>query len=222
MSYEIVYADFAWPYTSFGTAKLSYDQMTEQEIAGFDWSRFIGKRTMVFSWATGPKLNVAMRCGEEWQRRHGLYYQGMPYIWVKTRLDGSPIKASGPRPRLVKPLDEVVLAYSTVPNKRCFPLLTESQVQHQFVPEDEPFEFGTEAVYAPKQTLHSRKPAIFRDLIVELLGDRPRIELFAREAVSGWDRWGFEAPPKLPTEVEYWRKMAEREGDYEVGAGKRD
>ena len=41
---------------------------------------------------------------------------------------------------------------------------------------------------------HSRKPAETRDRIVELMGDLPRIELFAREAAPGWDAWGNEAP----------------------------
>ena len=40
---------------------------------------------------------------------------------------------------------------------------------------------------------HSRKPAIIRDKIVELVGDLPRIELFAREQFEGWDSWGNEA-----------------------------
>lgn len=41
---------------------------------------------------------------------------------------------------------------------------------------------------------HSRKPAEARDRIVELMGDLPRIELFAREAAPGWDAWGDKAP----------------------------
>ena len=41
---------------------------------------------------------------------------------------------------------------------------------------------------------HSRKPAEIRDRIVELCGDVPRIELFARQSADGWDRWGNEAP----------------------------
>lgn len=36
---------------------------------------------------------------------------------------------------------------------------------------------------------HSKKPAIVRDKIVELVGDMPRIELFARQTVDGWDCW---------------------------------
>ena len=198
--YEVILADFPWGgYTPFGTAKLTYDQMTEQEIAEFDWSRFMGKRCAVFSWATGPKLDLALRCAERWRVRHGLHYQGIAYIWVKTKADGTPLRASGPRPRFVKPLDELLLVFSTHPKERVFPLLTESQVQHVFEPDPDdtevlPPEWPVNYVLAPKQRVHSRKPPIFRDLIVELLGDRPRIELFARESWPGWSAWGREAP----------------------------
>ena len=39
---------------------------------------------------------------------------------------------------------------------------------------------------------HSRKPDCVRDRIVELMGDLPRIELFARQYADGWDCWGNE------------------------------
>ena len=39
---------------------------------------------------------------------------------------------------------------------------------------------------------HSRKPDEVRDRIVQLCGDVPRIELFARQSVEGWDCWGNE------------------------------
>ena len=39
---------------------------------------------------------------------------------------------------------------------------------------------------------HSQKPDCVRDRIVELCGDLPRIELFARQKVKGWDSWGDE------------------------------
>ena len=35
---------------------------------------------------------------------------------------------------------------------------------------------------------------IMGDRIVELCGDISKIELFARQAADGWDRWGLEAP----------------------------
>ena len=39
---------------------------------------------------------------------------------------------------------------------------------------------------------HSKKPDEIRDRIVELLGDLPRVELFARQKTEGWDAWGNE------------------------------
>ncbi len=39
---------------------------------------------------------------------------------------------------------------------------------------------------------HSEKPPLFRHRIERLMGDVPRIELFARERVAGWDCWGNE------------------------------
>ena len=39
---------------------------------------------------------------------------------------------------------------------------------------------------------HSKKPDIVRNKIIELLGDLPRIELFARQKTEGWDVWGNE------------------------------
>jgi N6-adenosine-specific RNA methylase IME4 len=40
---------------------------------------------------------------------------------------------------------------------------------------------------------HSEKPEEFRKLIDTLYPNGPRIELFARTAVEGWERWGNEA-----------------------------
>lgn len=39
---------------------------------------------------------------------------------------------------------------------------------------------------------HSKKPNEVRERIVRLVGDFPRIELFARQKVDGWDCWGNE------------------------------
>lgn len=94
---------------------------------------------------------------------------------------GIPIGASGPRPRLVKQLGEDVIALTTRKRGRVFPVLTEAQVQWIFSPK-------------PRRGEHSRKPAVVRDKIVELLGDRKRVELFAREVVPGWSAWGDEVP----------------------------
>ena len=39
---------------------------------------------------------------------------------------------------------------------------------------------------------HSKKPEEARRRIVELMGDLPRVELFARQKADGWDVWGNE------------------------------
>ncbi|GHU58568.1 hypothetical protein FACS1894133_3550 [Clostridia bacterium] len=39
---------------------------------------------------------------------------------------------------------------------------------------------------------HSEKPSVVREKIIELVGDLPRIELFARTKTDGWDSWGNE------------------------------
>ena len=44
-------------------------------------------------------------------------------------------------------------------------------------------------IKAPR-TNHSKKPNKVRERIIQLYGDLPRIELFARTKVHGWDVWG--------------------------------
>mgnify|MGYP003408743372 CR=1 FL=1 len=44
---------------------------------------------------------------------------------------------------------------------------------------------------------HSKKPDVVRDKIIELIGDLPRLEMFARESASGWDVFGNEAPNSI-------------------------
>ncbi len=46
-------------------------------------------------------------------------------------------------------------------------------------------------ISAPRMD-HSSKPGIIRDSLTQLLGDIPKIELFARSNHAGWDAWGNE------------------------------
>lgn len=48
-------------------------------------------------------------------------------------------------------------------------------------------------VFAPRGARgHSQKPSDIHTRLVQLFGDVSRIELFARDAVPGWDAWGNE------------------------------
>ena len=60
---------------------------------------------------------------------------------------------------------------------------------------------------------HSQKPDEARDKLIELVGDLPRVELFAREKADGWDAWGNEVDCDL--EIEGYRACAG--GDENVG-----
>ena len=61
---------------------------------------------------------------------------------------------------------------------------------------------GVRQFVSSKAREHSRKPDEVRDRIVQLMGDLPRIELFARQKTDGWDTWGNEVPNsiEIPTQ----------------------
>ena len=59
---------------------------------------------------------------------------------------------------------------------------------------------------------HSKKPDETRDKIVSLMGDRPRVELFARQAPPGWDVWGNEVEPTAGL----WSRWPEDSGKEDV------
>ena len=51
--------------------------------------------------------------------------------------------------------------------------------------------YVSSVIISPREE-HSKKPDEVRDKIIELCGDMPRIELFARQSVDSWDCWGNE------------------------------
>ena len=55
---------------------------------------------------------------------------------------------------------------------------------------------------------HSKKPDEAREKIVALMGDLPRVELFARQTPPGWDVWGNEVEPM----VNLWPSWPEAAG----------
>ena len=55
---------------------------------------------------------------------------------------------------------------------------------------------GVHSIICSPIDVHSKKPAETRDRIVKLMGDIPRVELFARQKVEGWDAMGFDVDGK--------------------------
>ena len=54
------------------------------------------------------------------------------------------------------------------------------------------------ATKGPPIEAHSKKPDEARDKIISLMGDLPRVELFARQTPPGWAVWGNEVTPTIP------------------------
>ena len=176
--YDVVYADPPWPMygdpNKNAAAGKHYDLMTMDEICSIDMKSLLmdPKRGAFFIWATCPRLNLALEAISAW----GLHYRGVAFVWVKTRKDGGIVGAQGVPPTSTKPITELCLFASTQKKGRPFPLESAKVSQ----------------VILASRGKHSQKPHETRDRIVSLYGDRPRIELFARESADGWDAWGNE------------------------------
>jgi N6-adenosine-specific RNA methylase IME4 len=187
-TYDIVYADPPWFYYGSqikdAAAAKHYPLMDQEELAKLPVRSIMAKRAALFLWATGPRLNFAIDLIQKW----GLHYRGVAYIWVKTNARGEIIRGQGVPPTFTKPTTEFVLAATTMPTGRPFPLLDLRQAQ----------------VILHPRSGHSEKPTIIRQQIEQLCGHRPRIELFARSHAGGWDSWGAEvgklgSDPEIPS-----------------------
>ena len=176
MTYDVVLLDPPWPYTGDpnknAAAGKHYELMDWEDIYNLDIKKYCNKKAWVCVWATCPLLDRQLKVFERW----GLHYRGVGFQWVKTRMDGGIISGQGVPCSFTKPTTELFLVGSTIKNGRPLPLLDHGMGQ---------------VVLSPRGK-HSEKPRAFQDKIVELFGDVPRIELFARENYPGWDAVGLE------------------------------
>jgi N6-adenosine-specific RNA methylase IME4 len=178
--FDIVYVDPPWPMygdpNKNAAAGKHYSLMDMNEIESMDLVSLLRDRRhgAFFVWATCPRLDLTMDAIRSW----GLHYRGVAFVWVKTRKDGAVIGAQGVPPTATKPTTELCLFATTQKRGRPFKLQSAGVGQ---------------VVLAPRGR-HSEKPTEVRGRIVELYGDRPRIELFARGDIEpGWSTWGHEA-----------------------------
>jgi N6-adenosine-specific RNA methylase IME4 len=177
--YSVVLADPPWQHygspAKYAAAGKFYDLMPDLDMLAFPMGKLMEKPGVLFLWATGPRLDFAVKCIEWW----GLHYRGVAFCWVKTKKNGKPIGAQGVRPSVVKPLTELCLVASTEKRGRPLPLGSESVVQ---------------TVFAPRRE-HSRKPDEVIERIDALYPGILKLELFGRGRPANhlWDIWGDEA-----------------------------
>ena len=167
--YKIIYADPPWAYRNMGniqaTANSHYSTMNNEDICKLPINEIADDNSILFLWATFPKIQEALNVIKSW----GFEYKTVGFVWIKKNKCGSNFFGVG---WYTKSNAEVCL----IGVKGKSPKISNSISQ----------------IIETVREKHSKKPDIVREKIVEFAGDLPRIELFARQKVKGWDSWGNE------------------------------
>jgi N6-adenosine-specific RNA methylase IME4 len=169
--YKIIYADPPWfykdPKQNRGGATRHYSTMKKADIEALPVKDIAEDDSVLFLWTTMPKLLESFDLMKAW----GFEYKTCAFVWVKrNKISPSWFWGMGSWTRANAELCLLAVRGGGVQRL--------SASVHSVI--DEPIE------------RHSKKPNLVRDKIVELVGDLPRIELFARESADGWDVWGNE------------------------------
>jgi N6-adenosine-specific RNA methylase IME4 len=169
--YQIIYADPAWEYKDKALsgnrgACCKYQVMKIEDIKKLPVNDIADDDALLFIWVTMPKLNEVFDVIKSW----GFTYKTCAFTWVKkNKKANSWFWGMG---RWTRANAELCLLATKGNPKR------ESARVLSII--DTPIEE------------HSKKPDIVRDKIIELCGDLPKVELFARKITNGWDVWGNE------------------------------
>lgn len=174
--YAVIYADLPWTYRQHGTSPKSrgnaaqhYKTMTTDEICRLPVKSIAEKEAVLFLWATFPQIEDAIQVMKAW----GFEYKTAAFVWVKTYRSGKLFWGMG--------------AYTRANAEVCL-----LGVNHGFKATAQIKCHAVHQVIESPIQAHSEKPDETRRRIVELMGDVPRIELFARQRAPGWDAWGDE------------------------------
>ena len=140
--------------------------MDIQELCTLPVPQISAKDSVLFLWTTFPKLPDALRLISAW----GFQFKTVAFCWVKQNRNAKSWFCG--------------LGFWTRGNAEICLLATRGKPKRAAA--DVP-----QLIVSPREE-HSKKPDETRDRIVRLMGDLPRVELFARQAPPGWDVWGNE------------------------------
>jgi N6-adenosine-specific RNA methylase IME4 len=173
MTYNIIYADPPWKYKCWSgkgkekkSAENHYPTMNIQDIYDMPVNNIAADDSILFMWVTYPLLKEGLKTIEAW----GFTYKTCAFSWVKMNK--------------IKDTPFVGLGYWTRANNEICLLATKGKPKR--------VSKSVQQVVLEKIDKHSKKPDCIRERIVELCGDLPRIELFARTVPEGWDVYGNE------------------------------
>ena len=152
--------------------------MSKEDIKNLPVKDLADDNCILFVWVTFPKLLDGLETIKSW----GFEYKTVGFVWVKANKNYNKKKLTFIKEEKFDAFWG--LGYWTRSNAELCLIATRGKPKR--------VSMGVhQIVYEPVRE-HSRKPDIVRDKIVKLMGDLPRIELFARQKVEGWDCWGNE------------------------------
>jgi len=178
--YNIIYADPPWTYGNFSNkGNLSkkmrnriskygitpYNTMPLNDLKKLGIFNLAEKDSVLLLWVTFPCLNEGLELVKAW----GFTYKTVGFTWIKKNKGGNGwFFGLGNYTRA-----NAEICLLSTKGKGC-------KVLRKDIPQicDLPI------------TKHSKKPDEIRKRIIKLFGDLPRIELFARTKIHGWDYWG--------------------------------
>ena len=177
--YQIIYADPPW---NFGNRMYSsnknddqreitrvYDVMKTSDICNLPITEILANDCVCFMWVADAFIPDAIEVMNAW----GFKYKTVAFIWQKKEKSGKQVCYMGQW--TMKNCELVLLGTKG----KMTQYLKSRKVRQLQEAERE-------------RKVHSKKPQKIRDKIIEMFGDLPRIELFARQKTEGWDVWGNE------------------------------
>ncbi len=171
--YKIIYADPPWKYdrrVGQGIAENHYHTMSVEEICALPVKSIADDNCILFLWVTFPCLLEGLSVMESW----GFAYQTCGFNWVKRNKKADTFYFG--------------LGFWTRTCSEICIIGTKGRPQR--------VSKNVSQICDARIMEHSKKPDEIRNRIVELCGDIPRIELFARQSYEGWDCLGDEIDGK--------------------------
>jgi len=178
--YQIILADPPWSYYNDNNAKPDcttikgmrrppYPVMSSESIKNLKVKDISAENCILFIWTTDYHLEKCLEVIRSW----GFRYKTIGFYWAKKNKKGEPVCFMG--------------AYTMKSGIELCLLATKGKDAHKLVKKH-----NIRSLIESERKQHSRKPDEIRNRIIQLMGDLPRIELFAREKVKGWSAWGNE------------------------------
>ena len=171
--YNVIYADPPWKTQTFKEKKdgmisrcLPYPQMADKDIMELPVSKIADVNSILFMWVIDSRIPFISDLFCSW----GFTYKCVGFVW-------------GKKSKTTEGFNGGFSSYTKRDCEFCF-IGTHGKYLN--------LKRGVNQILLEPKTLHSKKPEEIRKRIVQLCGDIPRIELFARQRVKGWDVWGNE------------------------------